>query len=142
MPRSNMREICWRARRLTDNQWVYGQYMEFHNAGMIYENPNTGYDVNITTKGMFINILDKNGKKVFEGDLLIMRDENNHPDIYVVVHRGCGFVGKSYEKEEYINLVTHEIEVVGIYYSSDLEQQLLSIKGKLDHMLEKTLKKE
>jgi hypothetical protein len=132
MPESNRRTTTWRARRLKDKSWVLGQLVEFNNCGRIYESFDLYHEVDITTKGMSIGIKDKNGKDVFEGDLLISINDISEYGTYVVVHRGCGFVGKHYNTECYIDLITHDIEVVGVYYSSELERELKDIKEKIE----------
>lgn len=131
MPGSNLREIIFRARKLSTKEWVFGQMTSFDTHAFVYTNENDRYEVDMSTRGMYINLKDKNGDKVFEGDLLLA-NENEDTDVYVVVWRGCGFVGKHYSSERYINLITHEIEVVGQFYSSELERDLVEIKKKIE----------
>ncbi len=131
MPEANLRKVTWRARKLIDKQFIYGQLLHFGNEGTIYANPQEYYRVDITTKGESIGIVDKNGKELYEGDLILATNDHNEYGIYVIVYRGCKFVGKQYNTEDYIDLLEHDLEIVGIYYNSELEQELQEVKSKI-----------
>lgn len=77
-----MREILFRGKRVDTGEWVYGFYL-YDIGNSIKERPSSvsthTYLVDPNTIGQFTGIRDKNGVRIFEGDIIRWK---NWKDIY------------------------------------------------------------
>ena len=75
-----MREILFRGKRLDTGNWVVGDLWQVPSGGVLIVPPGyiSGLEVDPATVGQFVGLLDKNGKRIFEGDIVKIENEGTY----------------------------------------------------------------
>ncbi|WP_290095438.1 YopX family protein [Bacteroides acidifaciens] len=141
-----MRKIIFRAKKTADKEWVLGGYVQAiqtdketgfnKDTHFVMENNGLANEVDPETVCQYTGLTDKNGRKIFEGDIcdFSVFDYNGSDTKYkgVVVYTGSRFMLWKSEKSEYygsdggfdLDWVVgqdDEFEIIGnIFYNPEL----------------------
>ena len=82
-----MREILFKAKRVDNGEWVVGQYVNTCYPGndketghFIVVYPNEYHEIYTSTICQFTGLCDKNGKKIWENDILMAHLDEFYPE--------------------------------------------------------------
>ena len=87
-----MREMLFRAKTADENEWIYGDI--FHSGAYpkimrIHDYKNhVNYAVNPETLGQYTGLTDKNGMKIFEGDMIKYEETSGRSVLYGAINFG------------------------------------------------------
>ena len=110
-----MREILFRGKRILGKQeWTYGVPFIDHEGDCIFKTRATEFIVDGKTVGQYTGLTDKNGKKIFEGDI-IKADNWLHQNmkIYTIVFEDGGFYAKHKDEDCWNFDHLENIEIIG-----------------------------
>lgn len=135
-----MREILFKAKRVNNGEWVEGYYLrdQYHRGGkdiIFYRKDSDWFTVytdiiDIETLCQFTGLCDKNGKKIWENDILMAHLDESYPEdaTYEAVEWGvAGWVAheaNSIDRQYIDEFDLEHYEVVGnIFDNKELLQE-------------------
>ena len=118
-----MREIKFRAKH--GKEWVYGDLHLLSKMPHIHTDPFTKKSINIETISQYTGLKDKNGKEIYEGDIIRSFDSNDDAILHYIVweearfvalYKGRYFRSKCFLKQDWLD--EYDKEVIGNIYDN------------------------
>ena len=124
-----MREILFRGKTKVYNKWVYGWYCgkilnhDMHSteesSQIIDDKTLYWHTCEPDTVGQFTGLTDKNGKKIFDGDVVLYPwNDQDNPEIFTIKFKDGQFIASPVkETEDYWDFMvggySKEMEIIG-----------------------------
>ena len=127
-----MREIKFRGKRLDNGEWLYGSLVILNGRYFIFDDANR-HEVDPTTGGEFTGLKDKNGKEIYEGDVIRspLSEDKTRPH-RIFYHTGnAAFMGALVDRKElcYLRLDQDWIYKFGKEVIGNIHDNLELLKG-------------
>lgn len=87
-----MRQIKFRGKNRYRKEWLYGSLSQYGDGSYGID----GVPVETDSVGQFTGLLDKNGKEIYEGDILGCPEDNYFLHETVIFAEGCFMVKNGY----------------------------------------------
>ena len=114
-----MRQIKFRAKTVNESEWVYGMTISHGTVDRkrkclffeVAENKWKG--VIPETLGQFTGLTDRNGKEIYEGDILSFPNDDSADREVIIFEDGCFQVDDKWFKTALCRIDTHERIIIG-----------------------------
>ena len=120
-----MREILFRGKTLDVSEWVYGYYVQQYGTDAIYfkESDENGFErllIYSETVGQYTGLRDRNGRKIFEGDIVKCSDGENYQVVFEQRNNSAYFGLATTENDTWVfeDIITSNLAIVGNIYDN------------------------
>ena len=124
-----MREIKFRGMTIDDKKMVYGDLLQYRVLPVIFDEDKEQHDVGATSLGQYTGLKDRDGKEIYEGDIIRWypnRPKNYNDEIveyignafslggwyegdYPDTEKYCKVIGNIYENPELLKLEKEKV---------------------------------
>ena len=123
-----MREIKFRGKRVEDNEWIFGYYVVTCDSNrIIYEDYEGFYceeEVIPESVGQYTGLRDKNGREIYEGDIVHLSSDDGVDYKALIVFKDGGFCAIDGSENDYsvrrygLSRYDLKVEVIGNIYEN------------------------
>lgn len=122
-----MRKIKYRGWDVIGGKWVYGDLVHNQKVTRTGLEPRVmvgGYEVAPESVGLLLDIIDKNQKPIFIGDIIRIYDKDTDDEFLseVIFHQGAACIKSDFDHTAlrfFLVVEGYEIEVIGNAYQND-----------------------